>query len=433
MRSDRDCHAWSSLLVDAVDGTLTTSEHEQFLAHCGACDECRGTFEALAEVRSKMLRLGIGSAPADLRDRVRKDVAAATTPPRVGLPIEPPAASAWSHLRKLGWARAAALLLTSALAASILWKETRSLPGPESGRGVKGGSDLSAQAASQPGSGGSGTTGSLGGRMTPASPAPAPSAKPSEPPGAPSASAGLPTPSEELSAEALVIGAVAPETAPAPSLYYAFQTLDNGDAKVRRSVTLVTLDRAMAALQPRANVTDQLQRVVPWSSEFLTTAVVSATEVGTTLPSAFSASLNYSFIAPPATADSQGAPPAKSLELQAGGRGATPAAGFSPPISTVFLVEGERGSSRLAELQTALGFQVLIQPQSPSAQSPSQGSDVLSAGRSAVLAEPMARKLIGDLESTPGLRIRSIAEERKADSSPSDSVLRRVTFLFWNP
>ncbi len=97
MRSDRDCHAWSSLLVDAVDGTLTTSEHEQFLAHCGACDECRGTFEALAEVRSKMLRLGIGSAPADLRDRVLKNLPAAPTLASGHIAMEPPAAATWAR------------------------------------------------------------------------------------------------------------------------------------------------------------------------------------------------------------------------------------------------------------------------------------------------------------------------------------------------
>ena len=97
----RDFNEW---MTDAVDDRLSSSERLEFEALLAESDERRAEWDGFRAMREDLRSIGTEAAPAELTERV---AAAIRQSGHAG--AEPPPSS-WSHLRQLGWVRAAAVI-----------------------------------------------------------------------------------------------------------------------------------------------------------------------------------------------------------------------------------------------------------------------------------------------------------------------------------
>ena len=111
----RDFNEW---MTDAVDDRLSPSERLEFEALLAESDERRAEWDGFRAMREDLRSIGTEAAPAELTERVavaiRQSGDAGAEPPP----------SSWSHLRQLGWVRAAAVIAVF-LGVAVMLNEER--------------------------------------------------------------------------------------------------------------------------------------------------------------------------------------------------------------------------------------------------------------------------------------------------------------------
>lgn len=119
------CHDFQQLMSDALDGRLGPEEQGRFERMLRESDERAREWEAFCEMRERLLGIGTEGAPEELFDRIagaiRSEAAVAAAAEgsvgrsaqgrsASGSSVSEVAPSQWSHLRVMGWPRAAAVL-----------------------------------------------------------------------------------------------------------------------------------------------------------------------------------------------------------------------------------------------------------------------------------------------------------------------------------
>jgi len=99
------CHDFHELMTDALDGRLEAADRDRFERLLAESPDRRREWDAYREMRELLLQVGTERAPGELAGTVAGAVRADDGPGGAGID----SVSAWSHLRKMGWARAAAV------------------------------------------------------------------------------------------------------------------------------------------------------------------------------------------------------------------------------------------------------------------------------------------------------------------------------------
>ena len=113
------CHDFQQLMTDALDGRLDAADRARFERLLAESEDRRREWDAYREMRDLLLAIGTESAPADLARTVGDAVRAAEDP----IESQPESVSSWSHLRTMGLARAAALVVALIAVAVVLSTE----------------------------------------------------------------------------------------------------------------------------------------------------------------------------------------------------------------------------------------------------------------------------------------------------------------------
>ncbi|MEE2714279.1 MAG: hypothetical protein VX913_16025, partial [Planctomycetota bacterium] len=92
-------------MTDALDGRLEAADRDRFERLLAESPDRRREWDAYREMRELLLQVGTERAPGELAGTVAGAVRADDGPGGAGID----SVSAWSHLRKMGWARAAAV------------------------------------------------------------------------------------------------------------------------------------------------------------------------------------------------------------------------------------------------------------------------------------------------------------------------------------
>lgn len=112
------CRQAEERMTDAVDARLGESERARFEAHVAGCEGCRRSLGSLRAQRRTLLQIGTESAPSALIRNLRSKIASESY-----LREPSPVAGRLTHIRRMGLARVAAMIVIAGLAATIAFKE----------------------------------------------------------------------------------------------------------------------------------------------------------------------------------------------------------------------------------------------------------------------------------------------------------------------
>jgi hypothetical protein len=402
------CSIFRLHLGDSIDGRLDPLLRADFDAHRMRCAACRAELDSIGAVRSGLLALGLPAAPADLWPRLASELIGG----------DARRAGRWSHLARLGWFRAAALVLVTLTVAAILTREL----GPGSRPAGSAASETSASAESA---------------QPPAAREAAPTLEGADP--------------KERNLLDLGYGEVA-------------GSRSEGETELRVGLLADPRDCRVATEDPALGVYRRAQQDLLWSSVLqgirkeedgqaaTLSTLVAAAEVlapgagpwhavvdrvrGTATASGERPGRAGGEAAPrPAEGGAVSHPPAPESTATKGERrrGGPPAAlGQTPrlPTTTVFLVAGQSADAAMLALSSVLPAEAALK----ALDLPFPGVVPPGPSYRLMLHEAAARRLVSEIESVPGLDLRVLLDAEGTGLVPEPAgEARQLVFLIRAP